>query len=309
MNQTSPHFLRSVRILAGLAGTAALGAAGVVAAAATYATLMLNKRTPTVLSDNYTFSPFETNIANYEEISFTTADGLQLRGWWMPYPGAPATIVGFSGHRNAGADLLGIGSGLWRAGYNVLLFDWRSRGKSPIAQHSLAYYELQDAEAAINYAEQRAPQLPIGVVSFSMGAAIAILLAAREPRIRAIWADSPFTSIRDVVGAGVERLGLPAQPIVPVADAITHWRYGYRFDAIRPIDVVHQIAPRPLMLLHGTADSVIPVAHSERIHRAAGNNSQLVIFPEREHCEAYFLDRPGYVARAVAFFAQHLGSL
>ena len=290
--------------VAGVAGATVLGAVGLAAAGA-YVAVMLNERTPTTVSNLYSFSPFETNIAGFEEITIPTPDGLLLAGWWLPNTNAHATIVGFGGHRSSGSDLLGIGSGLWRVGYNVLLFDWRSRGRSPIAQHSLAYYELRDAQAAIDYACQRAPATPIGVVGFSMGAAISILVAARDTRIRAVVADSPFTSIRDVVEAGARRR-LPARPVTHLADAITTWRYGYRFDDVRPIDAIHGLAPRPIFLIHGTGDSVIPSTHSQRLYDRASGPKDLWILPELEHCQAYFVDRPGYIARVADFFARHV---
>ncbi len=126
--------------IARAAGALTLGAAGVLAGAAAVATARLNFRLPQNYMSDYTFSPFETNIEGYEEVIFRTADGLTLYGWWLPRPDSQHVVVGLPGHRSVKSDLLGIGSALWRAGNNVLLFDWRSRGQSDVAQHSLAYY-------------------------------------------------------------------------------------------------------------------------------------------------------------------------
>ena len=52
----------------------------------------------------------------------------------------------------AGLTPLLVGGVTNPGGNNVLIFDWRSRGESDVAQHSLAYYELRDAEAALRYA-------------------------------------------------------------------------------------------------------------------------------------------------------------
>src|SRR5262245_15563670 len=248
--------------LARAVGATAVGAAGVLFGAAAYATARLNRRTPAAWLSEYTFSPFETQVEGYEEINFRTADGLKLSGWWLPQPGSRRVIVGLAGHRSPKADLLGIGSGLWRAGNNVLIFDWRSRGQSDIAQHSLAYYELRDAEAAVGYALSRVLGARIGLMGYSMGASVAILLAARSPEIQAIVADSPFTGISEIVAHGAKQRRLPARLVVPIADAMTGWRYGYRFGAVRPIEAVAAISPRPLLLIHGGADSLIPVSHA-----------------------------------------------
>lgn len=297
------------RNLARAAGALTLGAAGLLVGAAAYATARLNYPTPESFMSAYTFSPYETQIEGYETIELLTEDGLRLSGWWLPRPGSNRVIVGLAGHRSPKADLLGIGSGLWRAGNNVLLFDWRSRGESEKAQHSLAYYELRDAEAALRYALGRVPNARLGLVGYSMGASIAIMLGARTPQVRAVVADSPFTGIAEVIAHGATRLHFPARLVVPLADVLTGWRYGYRFGAVRPIEAVPALSPRPLLLIHGTADSVIPLSHAEALYATAGEPKQLWIVPDVEHCGAYFADRRAYVDRVAAFFEQYLGSI
>lgn len=286
----------------------ALGAAGALVAAAAYASARLNSRSPITFYDQYTFSPFETQVAGYEEVTFRTDDGVRLRGWWLPRPETDRVIVGLAGHRSPKSDLLGIGSGLWRAGNNVLIFDWRSRGESDVAEHSLAYYELRDAEAAMRYALGRVRGARLGLIGYSMGAAVAVLLAARSPDVRALVADSPFTGIADVVTDGARRLRLPAALIVPLADALTGWRYGYRFDAVRPIDAVAAVSPRPLLLIHGGADTLIPIRHAHEMFHVAWEPKELWIVEGAEHCGGYFVDRPAYVERVAAFFERYLDS-
>ncbi|MDQ2995922.1 MAG: alpha/beta fold hydrolase [Chloroflexota bacterium] len=292
-----------------IAGATALGAAGVLVGVAAYATARMNLRTPSTFFSNYTFSPFETQVDGYEEIALTTADGLRLSAWWLPRPGSQRVVIGLGGHRSPKSDLLGIGSGLWRAGNNVLLFDWRSRGQSDVAQHSLAYYELRDAEAAVTYVFDRIPEAQLGLMGFSMGASVALLLAAHEPHVAAVIADSPFTGIAEVVAHGASQLRLPPQLVVPMADRLTGWRYGYRFGAVRPIEVVAAISPRPLLLIHGATDSLIPVSHAHELFAAAREPKQRWIVEGAEHCGAYFADRTGYVARTATFFEQYLDSV
>jgi len=291
------------------AGATVLGAAGLLLGAAAYATARINQRTPDAWLAEYTFSPFETQIEGYEEVRFQTADGLQLSGWWLPRPESRHVVVGLAGHRSTKTDLLGIGSGLWRAGNNVLIFDWRSRGQSEIAQHSLAYYELRDAEAAVAYALSRVSEARLGLIGYSMGASVALLLASRDPAVRAVVADSPFTGIAEVVAHNAARHRLPARLVVPMADALTGWRYGYRFGAVRPIETIAAISPRPLLLIHGDADTLIPVSHAHELFAAAREPKDLWLVAGAEHCGGYFIDRASYVERVAKFFEQYLGSI
>jgi uncharacterized protein len=256
-------------------------------------------------SDEFTFSPWEVQV-DHEPISFETEDGITIRGWWFDRPETDRVVIGLTGHRGVKTDLLGIGSGLWRAGNNVLLFDYRGCGESDVGPQSLAHHELRDARAALRYAEDRVSGARIGVVGYSMGAALSILLAASEPSIRAVVADSPFATMRDVIAHAYQRRRLPTRPLLDLADALTQWRYGYPFRAVRPLDVVGQIAPRPLLLIHGTADAVIPLQHSQMLYEAAGDPKELWIFEGAAHCGGYFADRPAYVRRVAEFFEKGL---
>jgi fermentation-respiration switch protein FrsA (DUF1100 family) len=244
----------------------------------------------------------------HEAVSFQTDDGLTLRGWWLPQPQSDRVIVGFTGHRGAKHELLGIGSGLWRAGNNVLLFDFRGRGDSDIAPLSLAHKELPDARAAIRYARERMPNGKIGVIGYSMGAAVALLVTAADPNIAAVVADSPFASIRDVLENAYKLRRLPPRFLLELSDVINRWRYGYQFEAVRPVDVVGQIAPRPLLVIHGTADSLIPAEQGQQVYDAAGEPKELWLVPDAIHCGAYFVDRPAYVERVAAFFDRALSA-
>lgn len=302
---------RTTNILTGaarIAGITGLAAAGVLVGAAMYASERLNRRPAPVWLADHTFSPFETQVEGYETVRLTTEDGIRLQGWWLPRPDSQQVVVALGGHHSAKSDMLGIGSALWRAGNNVLIFDWRSRGQSDVAQHSLAYYELRDAEAAVRYALGRVPNAHLGVIGYSMGASVAVLLAARMAEIRAVVADSPFTGIREIVEHGAIRYRLPTRLLIPVADAINGVRYGYRFGSVRPIDAVAMLSPRPLFLIHGGADQLIPVSHAQQIFAAAREPKQLWIYEGVDHCGAYFADRVGYCQRVAAFFEQYLGS-
>jgi fermentation-respiration switch protein FrsA (DUF1100 family) len=296
-------YTKPLRYILPLGGALLAGAVG-VAAYTTYRLNDIRKAGPYV---DYTFSPWEVQVP-FEAVSFQTEDGLTLRGWWLPQAASQRIIVGFTGHRGAKHELLGIGSNLWRAGDNVLLFDFRGRGESDVAPGSLAHNELHDARAALRFVQERLPDAKIGVIGYSMGAAIAILTAAADSSIRGVVADSPFATIRDLLTHAYQQRRLPSRLILELSDALNRWRYGYPFEAVRPIDVVPMIAPRPLLIIHGTADTVIPSEHAERLYAAAGEPKELWLVENAAHCWAYFADRLTYVERVVRFFDQALGS-
>jgi fermentation-respiration switch protein FrsA (DUF1100 family) len=271
-----------------------------------YVTLRVNppQRRKTFI-DHYTFTPWELGVP-FEVIQLHTSDGLSLSAWWLPQPGSRRVLIACHGHTGRKDDMLGIGTGGWRAGYNVLLFDFRGRGESDPWPNSLISREVDDLLAAVSYASERVEGAQIGVVGFSMGAAVTIMAAAQEPRIAAVVADSSFTAVRDVVANGLRRrMRLPAEPFILVADELLRRRHGYRFKAVRPLEHVAAIAPRPLLIIHGGGDKLIPVSHGHTLYAAAGEPKELWICEDVEHCGAYFLNRIDYVERVVGFFNRH----
>lgn len=304
MSRTIRRRADAVRYAAAFAGGALAGGLGLAA----YTGRELNGRRPHSWRDAYTFTPWEVQVP-FEEVSFVTGDGIVLRGWWFPSPGSARTIVGATGHKGTKPDLLGIGSGLWRAGNNVLLFDYRGCGESDPAPLSVGFYEQRDLRAALDWAHERVPAARLGLLGFSMGAALAILAAATDPMIHAVVADSAYATLQGVVAAAYGRYRVPSWPFLALSDRYNGWRYGYRYGALRPIAVIGQLAPRPLLIIHGACDAVTPVAHAQQLYDAAGVGKALWIAAGAHHCGAYFLNRQEYVARVADFFARSLAPI
>ena len=317
------RFVSPALFLTALTGAAA--AAGGLALAADW--LVDQMTAPTrprgpIGEPNRGFTPFETGV-RCEDVTIAAEDGTLMTGWlFFSAPTAP-TILACGGYRGRRADLLGISSALWRDGFNVLLFDYRGHGDfshtaSP-NQHpvTLGYRELADARAALRFLQQRFPSAPLGVIGFSMGAAIALMVAAREPAVKAIIADSPFTTQRDIVryrlhrhaGRAASRWTAPiGDAIVSLADRRLRQRLGFRFADVEPLRDVTRLT-QPLFLIHGERDLQVPPEHSRRLAAAAtraGVPLETWFVPDATHCDAYFLDRPLYCTRAATFFRRHL---
>jgi pimeloyl-ACP methyl ester carboxylesterase len=287
----------------------AAGTVGGMLGLAWYAGNQLNPRPRRTYLDDYTFTPWELD-APYEDVTLHTPDGLRLGGWWLLRPETQSVVICCHGHISAKHDLLGIGTGIWRAGHNVLLFDFRGRGTSDPWPNTLAHREVDDLLTAADYVRKRIAGARIGLVGFSMGAAVALLVAARDPTIQAIVADSSFTNARDVTADRMRHvLHVPVAPLVTLTEALIRQRYGYRLSDIRPIDAIGKLAPRPVLIIHGANDSLIPVAHARQLFAAAHQPKELWIDEHAEHCGAYFTDRRAYVRRVTEFFDQYLLSI
>lgn len=284
-----------------MAASLASLAAGAILAGAGYATQQLTAVAPRLTPD-YDFSPWEMGVS-FEEVSFSAVDGAQLRGWFLTRPESRRVIVGLGGYRSRRPELLGIGTALWRAGYNVLLFDYRGHGESEGRRVTLGHQETSDFRSALTWLRGRLPGAWIGTIGYSMGGAVALLGTAAEPDIRAVVTDCAFSSQQSVIRlAWRRRTRLPDRPFIDVANLLVGRFHGFRFEEVEPIAVIEKIAPRPLLLIHSIPDRTVPVEHGQRLFAAAGEPKQLWLIPDQPHCGAYFADRIGYTRRVIEFF-------
>lgn len=289
------------RIVAGLGALAGL-ATGLVAGSFVAAAQISGPRRPDL---TFTFTPYELDLAA-ERVDFVAADGVDLAAWWFPAPQSSHVVICCHGHRGNKQDVLGIAAALHRAGLAVFAFDFRGNGDSGDGPQSLAHFEQADLEAAVDWVARTRPDAEIDVIGYSMGAAVSLLVAARDPRVARVVADSPFADMRGVIAYAAEHRRVPPFPLVTFVEWATRARYGYRFAEVQPVDVVAQIPPRPLLLIHGTDDGVIPVEHARRLAATAGPGAELIIVDGVDHCGAYFADRAGYVARVLDFLTRPL---
>lgn len=270
-----------------------------------YVARTLNRRPERTFLDDYFITPFELQVP-FENIEFRASDGAVLRGWWMPGKNR-SVILGCSGKDGAKDDLVGIGSALWRAGFSVMLFDCRDRGESDTAPRTLGFVEQLDAEAALQYAQNRMPEARIGMLGFSMGAALAIMAAAENETIQAVVADSPYSSLHALVGDRLKAKHIPAKPVMPVVNLWNQLLYAYSLHAVRPIDKVKRIAPRPILIIHGEKDGLIPLSSAQQIYAYACEPKSFWMVQGADHCGAYFADRKAYMEKVTAFFLEALG--
>lgn len=238
----------------------------------------------------------------HESLETRTRDGLRLIAWYLPGD-RPAGVVVSGGHRGRVGDVLGISAALQRAGFHVVAYGWRGTPGSDPAAHTLGVFERRDLEAAIDAMAGRLGDVPIGLLGYSMGGAVSLVVAAEDPRVRAVCADSAFSDPFGVLADGVERvLRIPGAVLTGPVAALLARRTGARLSDFEPLAAVARIAPRPLLLIHGDKDTAVTPRHARLLHDAAGEPRELWVVPGAGHVGAYFADREEYVRRVGAFF-------
>jgi alpha-beta hydrolase superfamily lysophospholipase len=206
----------------------------------------------------------------YESVTFPTTDELTLRGWFIPASAPDARAIVYapatSHDQRSGLSLV---PAFHRAGYHVLLFSYRGHAQSdgPKGQFTYGDAESRDVDAAVRFLYQTRGIHRIAVIGHSVGAASAILSAARNPEVGAVVAVAPFTCVAEIWQTNRPRV-VPRFLLDWTLWVIERTR-GFRREKICPVQVVNQIAPRPLLMIHGTDDRRITVQQVRSIFAAA----------------------------------------
>ena len=231
--------------------------------------------------------PIEDVLPGWLETTVTTSDGERLGVWHIPPTiDEAAEVIVFNGNAGTRAGRSALGEALASRGYGVVLFDYRGYGDSTgsPSEHGLA----MDAEAILEFAAGVAPHSPVVYYGESLGAGVAIQLAADEPP-DALVLRSPFTSLADVA-----RVHYP----FPLG-----WLLRDRYPSestITGLDV-------PTLVIAGSADAIVPTSQSRRIYAAAPRPKTLAIIEGAGHNDFALLAGAELVESTVEFIRQHVG--
>jgi fermentation-respiration switch protein FrsA (DUF1100 family) len=217
--------------------------------------------------------------------------GGHVTGWWVPSqdPQAATLLYSHGNANNVGANAQEVVR-FQRAGFNVLIYDYRGYGESTGGppREKLAY---EDAERAWTYlvSERRIAPAAIVIYGHSLGGVVAIDLASKHPDAGALITESTLTSIADLAdGMGVGRL-------LPVRLMLTE-----RFDALSRIRAVHV----PTLILQGQEDTK-HLAMGQRLYEAANDPKQRAVIPGGGHEDSAEVNPIAYFAALNGFLTQY----
>ncbi len=225
-----------------------------------------------------------------EDVEFVTHDGVGLHGWYCPV--LRPRCVFLMAHGNAGNITHRVDRiTAWQRLLNVsvFVFDYRGYGRSAGQPNEPGVYS--DARAAYHWLTAAKGIVPDDVVFFgeSLGAAVALQLAT-EVTPRALILESPFTS-------AVE-MGQRAFPWLPV-----RWIMRNRFASIEKIGRCHG----PLLIIHGTQDTVIPFAMGQALFDRAHEPKRFYAVAGADHNEVAVVGGRPYVQAMDDFLREVAG--
>jgi fermentation-respiration switch protein FrsA (DUF1100 family) len=218
----------------------------------------------------------------YEDVRFTTTDGLSLHGWYVPHAEAKRTVLFL--HGNAG-NISHRGESIaifHRLGLNVLIFDYRGYGQSQGRPSETGLY--RDADAAWRYLTESRGTKDSDIVVFgrSLGGIVAARLAS-EVHPRAVILESTFSSARDF-----------ARGAFPLMSRFVYQRFD--FDAVAYI----RLATAPLLEIHSPKDEIIPFELGRKVYEAA-REPKTFLEISGDHNDGFMNSQPGYERSLAAY--------
>jgi len=217
----------------------------------------------------------------------------RIHGWWIKtkQPNAKVLLYLHGNGINIGANVAHANR-FYQLGFSVLLIDYRGYGRSGGSfPNEKRVYE--DAATAWNYLVQQQQISPrqIFIYGHSLGGAIAIDLAVKQPQAAGLIVESSFTSIRDLITYRKKFWMFPVDLILT-----------QRFESIKKLPNLKI----PVLFIHGIADSAVPSFMSEKLYAAAPEPKQLFLVPTAEHNNTAVVGGSEYLQWIESFVKQVL---
>lgn len=265
-------------------------------------------------------------VPGAEDVTFATTDGLKLRGCYLRGDGPRRGVILFG---------LEFGSNRWscygycehllRGGFDVFAYEPRSQGDSDVHPgyeplQWVTEYEVRDAEAALQYLKSRPDADPngIGFFGLSKGAGAVLQAAADDPYVRCFVTDGVFATYSTVVPYMRQWFRIYNNNFV-IQTLVPDWYYGRvglaglrSIERLRHCRFVHleeampRLAPRPLLMIHGAADTYIKPDMARAVYECARSPKEFWLVDNARHNQSFHLAGEAYRQRVLDFFHQHL---
>jgi dipeptidyl aminopeptidase/acylaminoacyl peptidase len=272
--------------------------------------------------------PFGQPVSGAEDVTLTTADGLELQGCYLRTPAARKGVVLFG---------LEFGSNRWgcvpyceflrEQGYDIFTFEMRGQGGSP-AQAGyeplqwVTDYEVIDFQSALAYLKSRPDRHANGVGFFglSKGAGAGLMVAARDDFVRCCVTDGAFGTFTTMMPYLKQWMFIYIRQRW-AAKMLPHWYLRMLAKmAIRRVEAergchypglekaLAKLAPRALLMIHGGADNYIKPDMARTLFDRAGEPRDFWLVEGAKHNQSMNAANGEYQRRVLAFFDTHLAA-
>lgn len=192
-------------------------------------------------------------------------------------------------------------------GYSVLAPDLIAHGESGGQTISMGSHDSKDMKNWIVKLSQQYHTPDIVLFGVSMGAAtIMNTLDEQLPsNVKAFIEDSGYVHLKSEFTYQLQKLfKLPQFPVIQLADIVTRFKAGYSFD---DVDATHalQNTTLPALILHGKADSFVPVSDAQQVYNLLSSPKEIYLFDDAKHVKAEKIFRSSYWQSIQSFLEKY----
>lgn len=239
-----------------------------------------------------------------EILELTSYDDLQLKAQYIAHDQqSNKSVILAHGFRNTSEDMGKLVKFYNDQGFNVLLPDARGHGESEGDYIGYGWHDRLDYIDWIELLINEHQTNEIILHGNSMGAALVLMVSGEElpGEVKAIIADSGYSTVKEELAHQLKHIyKLPSFPLLDVTSVITKIRAGYTFEEASSIKQVENNT-RPLFIIHGDADDLVPTDMAYEIYEAAGGEKELWIVPDVGHTKAFDILTEEYQKRVKDF--------
>ena len=236
-----------------------------------------------------------SDVLPYEEVSIKSFDGLTLKGRLYILDEKAPVHIQFHGYRGQAVRDFSGGVRLpMESGHNVLLIDQRAHGKSEGHIITFGIKERKDVLSWIDFVKTRfGDDVKIALEGISMGAATVLMASnLNMPNVKAIFADCPYSSPKEIILKVSRSMKLPDFISIPLL-SFGALLYGhFRWNSESAVESAKK-TKIPILIIHGRADRYVPIEMSRKI-KEANPNIILEEFDDAAHGMSYLVDMDRY---------------
>lgn len=238
----------------------------------------------------------------YENVSFSSKDGLRLYGWFIPSEDAKGTVIIGHGY-NANRGDIRFAAFLHNANYNVMMFDFRGHGMSEGDYISMGRYEKDDIIGAVDYLKNRSDVDTDSFygLGFSMGAAAMVFAQEEKPVFKALVLESLYPSLYTSTQRRFATIyGLPKFPFATAMTLVGGAVLDTNGFAITPVESLGKVDV-PVLFVHDAKDDTLKIEDAMLLNASARNGS-LWIVEGGKHASGYGVAPEEYERRVAGMF-------
>ncbi|MGE0001334.1 MAG: alpha/beta hydrolase [Fimbriimonadaceae bacterium] len=242
-----------------------------------------------------------------ETVELKTNDGRKIKAWWVQGEG-DVVVLCVHGYLMNRAEFVPLVPLFHSLGASSLLPDLRGHGGSDRGPVTFGVNEQAEIRACVDEVRRREPGARIVVFGSSMGAAAASLALAQDPDLaHALIADSMYARLSEASeGWWSFFLNGKLAPFMRPANWIGARLMGLKPGNISTLDGLRATEDKPVLLIFGENDPLVPPDSRKAMLEAAGLNATMVTISQGSHGDGR-LREPGQYREAVRAFLTALG--